>query len=104
MRSVAALYLASDSACLRVATSVVAPTISSILLSFFAIAPSYRHFFYKVSLTFFLLELPFGKAKLLLGLLEALLQGIHLRSQCGGGQQRSLHTYIDSFLDRKSVV
>ena len=78
----------------------MAPTISSILLSFSAIASSYRHFFYKVSLTFFLLELPFGKAELLLGPLEALLQGTHLRSQCGGGQQRSLHTYIDSFLVR----
>ena len=34
-------------------------------------------------------------AELLLGPLEVLLQRIHLRSQCGGGQQRSLHTHID---------
>src|SRR4051812_3414183 len=96
MRSKAALFSASDSACLRVATSVVAPAISSTILSFFAIA-SFYIFFYKMSLSFFLLELPLGKTELLLGPLETLLQGAYLRSQCGGRKQRSLHTHIDSF-------
>src|SRR3954470_5019255 len=63
----------------------------------FAIA-SFYIFFYKVSLTFFLPELPLGKAELSLGPLETLLQGAYLRSQCGGRKQRSLHTHIASFL------
>ena len=54
-------------------------------VTLFAIKPFYRHFFCKVFLTFFLLEPPLGKAELLLGLLESLFQGTHLRSQCGGG-------------------
>ena len=49
-------------------------------------------------LTFILFELPFGKSELSLGPLKVLLQDVHLRSQCGGGQQRSLHTHIDSLL------
>src|SRR4051812_44912939 len=82
VRSMAALFSASDSACLRVATSVVAPTIATLVLSFFAIAP----FIYlnKVFLTFLLLKLLLGKAKLLFGPLEVQLQRAHLRSQCGG--------------------
>ena len=52
---------------------------------FFAITPFYRHLFCKVFLTFFLLEPPLGKAELLLGPLEVLLQDTHLRSQCSGG-------------------
>src|SRR4051812_48932627 len=82
VRSVAALFSASDSTCLRVATSVVAPTIATLILSFFEIAP-FIHL-NKVSLTFLLLELPLGKAELLFGPLEVLLQRAHLRSQCGG--------------------
>mgnify|MGYP001949846184 CR=1 FL=1 len=39
----------------------------------------------KVFLTFIVLELLLGKAELVLGPLEALLQCIDLRSQCGGG-------------------
>ena len=54
-------------------------------VTLFTIKPFYRHFFCKVFLTFFLIELPLGKAELLLGPLEVLLQDTHLRSQCGGG-------------------
>src|SRR3954469_16806883 len=96
VHSVAALFSASDSACLRAATSVVAPTIATLILSFFAIAPFI--YFNKVSLTFLLLELLLGKAGLLLGPLDVLLQRVHLRSQCGRRQQRSLHTHIDLLL------
>ena len=54
----------------------------------------------RVLLTFVLLELPLGKAELILGPLEVLLQYGDLRSQCGRGQQRSLHSHIDTFLLR----
>ena len=47
----------------------------------------------KALLTFVLLELPFGKTELFLGPLEVLPQCGDLRSQCGRGQQRSLHTH-----------
>src|SRR4051812_44538108 len=93
VRSVAALLSASDSACFRVATSVVAPGISTMILSFFA-TTSYIYI-YKVLFTFVLLELPLGKAELFLGPLEVLLQCGDLRSQCSRGQQRSLHTHIE---------
>src|SRR4051812_11752046 len=95
--SSAVFFPASASACFRVATSGVAPTISSTILLFLsAIKPLYRHLFLflRVFLTFFFLELPFGKAELLLGPPEVLFKDIHLRSQCGCGQQRSLHTHI----------
>ena len=59
---------------------------------------SVRYNFNKVLLTFLLLELLLGTAELALRPLEALLQGIDLRSQCGRGQQRSLHSHIDTFL------
>ena len=72
VRSVAALFSASDSACLRVATSDVAPTIATIILSFFAIAPFYIYL-NKVFLTFIVLELLIGTPELLLRLLEVLL-------------------------------
>src|SRR3954463_4863144 len=89
----AALFLASDNACLRVATSVVTPRTPIAILSFFATASFiYLH---KALRTLALLELLLGKAELLLGPLEVLLQRVHLRSQCGRGQQRSLHTHID---------
>ena len=86
---------ASDNACLRFAASVVAPTIAALILSLFAIAPF--TYFNKVFLTFLLLELLRGTPELLLGLLEALLQHVHFRSEYGGRQQRSMHTHIDSF-------
>ena len=50
-----------------------------------------------VLLTFLVLELLLGTAELVLGPLEALLQSIDLRSQCGRGQQRSLQSHIDIF-------
>ena len=56
------------------------------------------YYFNKVLLTFLVLELLLGKAELVLGPLEALLQYIDLRSQCGRGQQRSLHSHIDIFM------
>src|SRR4051812_32003175 len=43
VRSSAAFFSASASACLRVSTSVVTPTIGSSILLFFAIKPLYRH-------------------------------------------------------------
>src|SRR3954469_20127073 len=92
VRSVAALFSASDSACLRAATSVVAPMTPIAILSFFATA-SFYIILHKVLHTLFFPELLLGKAELLIGPLEALLQRIHLRSQCGRGQQRSLHTH-----------
>ena len=49
-------------------------------------------------LTFLVLELLLGTAELVLGLLEAFLQIIDLRSQCGRGQQRSLQSHIDIFI------
>ena len=61
---------------------------------------SVRYNFNKVLLTFLVLELLLGTAELVLGPLEALLQSIDLRSQCGRGQQRSLHSHIGIFLLR----
>ena len=58
VRYVVALFSASTSACLRVATSDVAPTIAALILSLFAIAPF--TYFNKVFLTFLLLELLLG--------------------------------------------
>ena len=58
---------------------------------------SIRYYFNKVLLTFLVLELLLGKAELVHGPLEALLQCIDLRSQCGRGQQRSLQSHIDIF-------
>ena len=52
----------------------------------------------KLYLTFPILEPLLGTAELALGPLEALLQGIDLRSQCGRGQQRSLHSHIDMLM------
>src|SRR4051812_21554477 len=82
VHSVAALFSASDSACLRVATSVVAPTIATLILSLFCNCT----FLYlnKVFLTFLVLELLLGKPELPLRLIEVLCQCVHLRSQCGG--------------------
>ena len=61
--------------------------------------PSISIYIYrKVLCTLFILELLLGTAELALGPLEAFLQGIDLRSQCGRGQQRSLHSHIDIFL------
>ena len=58
-----------------------------------------------VLLTLVLLELPLGKAELFLGPFEVLLQCGDLRSQCGRGQQRSLHTHIDILkLDSCDIV
>ena len=57
--------------------------------------PHFLLYIDKVLLTFVLLELPLGKAELFLGPLEVLLQCGDLRSQCGRGQQRSLHTHTD---------
>ena len=56
---------------------------------------SARYNFNKVLLTFIVLELLLGTAELVLGPLEALLQSIDLRSQCGRGQQHSLQSHID---------
>src|SRR3954467_12081465 len=80
-RSSAVFFSASASACLRVPTSVAAPTIGSAILLFFAIKPLYRHILLlRVFRTFLFLELPFGKAELLLGPLEVLFEDFHLRS------------------------
>ena len=57
--------------------------------------PHFLFYIDKVLLTFVLLELPLGKAKLFLGPLEVLLLCGDLHSQCGRVQQRSLHTHID---------
>ena len=72
----AEFFLASSSACLRVATSDVAPTIATIILLFFAIAPLYIYIYIfknMVFLTFIVLELLLGTPELLLGPLEVLL-------------------------------
>ena len=55
-------------------------------------------------LTFLVLELLLGTAELALGPLEVLLQGIDLRSQCGRGQQRSLHSHIDIFFKTPAYI
>ena len=57
-----------------------------------------RYYFNTVLLTFLVLELLLGTAELALGPLEVLLQSIDLRSQCGRGQQHSLHSHIDIFM------
>ena len=57
-----------------------------------------------VLLTFFVLELLLGMAELALGPLEALLQSIDLRSQCGRGQQRSLQSHIDIFIKTPAYI
>ena len=59
----------------------------------------------RFELTFVLLELPLGKAELVLGPFKVLLQCGDLRSQCGRCQQRSLHTHIDILiLDSCDIV
>src|SRR3954466_11710007 len=81
VRSSAVFFSASISACLKVSTSVATPTIGSSILIFFAIKPLYRHILLlRGYLTFLLLELPLGKAELLLGPLEVLFQDFHMRS------------------------
>ena len=55
-------------------------------------------------LTFFVLELLLGTAKLLLGPLEPLLQSTDLHSQCGRGQQRNLQTHIDILFSNPAYI
>ena len=99
-RSAATLRSVVDTASFRVATSFVAPGVPTLFLSFFLATKSFsiRYNLNKVLLTFLVLEMLLGTAELDLRPLEALLQGIDLRSQCGRGQQRSLHSHIDIFL------
>src|SRR3954463_9101589 len=89
----AALFLASDNACLRVATSVVTPRTPIAILSFFATTSFiYLH---KALRTLALLELLLGKAELLLGPLKVLVQRVHLCSQCDRGQKQKTEYDID---------
>ena len=97
VRSKAALFSALETASFRVATSAVAPATFTLVLSLFATKYFYIHLHMVLHIVL-VLELLLGTAELVLGPLEALLQCIDLRSQCGRGQQRSLHSHIDIFL------
>ena len=93
----AVFFSASETTSFRVATLVVAPATFMLVLSLFATKYFYIHL-YAVLHTLLVLELLLGTAELALGPLEASLQCIDLRSQCGRGQQRSLHSHIDTFM------